>query len=270
MSNGAHDAIDARIAVNEVNPKNIKNKVNSNTVDIYDLLESSSRVTGIYKGETEGGEPRFYKRDFYKHHVPSSYYDGSGNPELLQQLYANAIMSEPQDTTSRKDISDTYKLFGKPNPFSTRPPIEAEARYDKGGEVSDGGETLQQMQDTLFDKRYKSLLELQSSLDEPYNIDPDLGVTDPEYQAREKTKDKIEIINKLLREEESWNAKQRYKELMGHYKKAGFTQPKNFRDLIHFFEGYAPGKAAEGHPLNVLRTSDTYLADVYERMLRNK
>jgi len=253
MSKGAHEAIDARIAVNELKPNNMKNKVNSNTVDVYDLLESSSRVTGIYKGQTEGGDPRFYKRDFYNMHVPNSYYDeSSGTKEQLQQLYQNAIMKSPQDTTSRKDISDTYKLFGKPNPFSTRPPIEAEAKYEKGGEVSG----------TEFDEMYKSLLEIQSGGGaRDVNLDEVVDSLDSESQ--------IEYLQKRLKENESGFAKQRYKELMGQYEKAGFEQPKNFRDLIHFFEGYAPGRAAEGHPLgNVLRTSDNYLANVYERMLR--
>tara|TARA_R100000008_G_scaffold43858_1_gene25473 strand:- start:41 stop:769 length:729 start_codon:yes stop_codon:yes gene_type:complete len=242
MSKGAHDAIDVRIAINELEPNNMKNKVKSETLDLYGLFEDAmfNRGDAIFSGQTEGGDTRFYKRGFS---MPSTYYTDTDEPystkDQIMQVLANSIRQSPDDTTSTQEVKDFYKLHGQQMP-----------KYKKGGEVSDYA-------GTEFDEMYKYLLGLQSG-----KLSPS-GDHDTESQ--------IEYLQEALKEKESGFAKQRYKELIGQYEKAGFEQPGSFRDLIHFFEGYAPGQAAKGHPLgNVLRTSDTYLADVYERMLRNK
>ena len=66
MSNGAHDAIDSKISRNNLNPKNIKNQVDSETLDMYGLFEDYmfNMGTAIFNAKTKGGDNRFYKRNF--------------------------------------------------------------------------------------------------------------------------------------------------------------------------------------------------------------
>ena len=67
MANGAHGAINSKIAQNELNPKNIKNKVESETLDLYGLFDSANLFnmgTAVFNAQTKGGDNRFYKRNF--------------------------------------------------------------------------------------------------------------------------------------------------------------------------------------------------------------
>jgi len=118
MSNGAHDAIDSKISRNNLNPKNIKNQVDSNTLDIYGLFEDYmfNMGTAIFNAQTQGGDNRFYKRGFT---MPSAY----GNPsdqgatkDQIMQLLANSIRQSPDDTVSTQSVQDLYKLHKQPMP----------------------------------------------------------------------------------------------------------------------------------------------------------
>ena len=118
MSNGAHDAIDSRILKNNLNPNNIKNKVNSDTLDMYGLFEDwlFNQGTAIFRAQTEGGYNRFYKRGFT---IPSTYGDPSDDgatKDQIMQLLVNSIRQSPDDTTSTQDIKDLYKLHKMPMP----------------------------------------------------------------------------------------------------------------------------------------------------------
>ena len=116
---GAHGAIDSKISQNNLNPSNIKNKVRSETLDLYDLMQDPmfNQGTAIFKGMTEGGDNRFYKRGFT---MPSTYYTDMDEPystkDQIMQLLLNSIRQSPDDTTSTKDIKDFYKLHKMPMP----------------------------------------------------------------------------------------------------------------------------------------------------------
>lgn len=118
MSN-AHDAIDVRIALNNLKPNNIKNKVKSETLDLYGLFPDQvyPKGTAIFKGMTEGGDTRFYKRPF---DMPSTYYTDIDEPystkDQIMQLLKNAIRQSPDDTTSTQEIKDFYKLHNMQMP----------------------------------------------------------------------------------------------------------------------------------------------------------
>ena len=118
MNKGAHDAIDSRISQNNLSPNNIKNKVNTNTLDIYGLFEDwlFNQGTAIVKGQTMGGEDRFYKRGFI---MPSTYGDpgdeGATKGQIMQ-LLLNSIKQSPDDTISSKSVKDLYKLHKMPMP----------------------------------------------------------------------------------------------------------------------------------------------------------
>ena len=120
MNNEAHNAIDTRIAINELNEKNIKNKVKSETLDLYGLFDAANIFnmgTAVFSGKTKGGDKRFYKRDFS---MPSTYYSDYDEPystkDQIMQLLVNSIRQNPDDTTSIKDIKDFYKLHKMPMP----------------------------------------------------------------------------------------------------------------------------------------------------------
>jgi len=110
---GAHGAIDSKISQNNLNPNNIKNKVKSETLDLYDLMQDPmfNQGTAIFKGMTEGGDNRFYKRGFT---MPSTYYADMDEPystkDQIMQLLTNSIRQSPDDTTSTQEIKDFYKL----------------------------------------------------------------------------------------------------------------------------------------------------------------
>ena len=118
MNNGAHGAIDSKISQNNLNPDNIKNKVNSETLDIYGLFEDYmfNMGTAIFNAQTKGGENRFYKRGFT---MPSAYADPSDQgitKDQIMQLLANSIRQSPDDTVSTQSIQDLYKLYKQPMP----------------------------------------------------------------------------------------------------------------------------------------------------------
>lgn len=127
MTKGAHGAIDSKISRNNLNPKNIKNQVNSETIDMYGLLEDYmfNQGTAIFNAQTKGGDNRFYKRNFS---MPSTYGLDDNEPystkDQIMQLLSNSIRQSPDDTTSTKEIKDLYKLHKTPMP-----------KYKKGGEV---------------------------------------------------------------------------------------------------------------------------------------
>jgi|21_taG_2_1085346.scaffolds.fasta_scaffold05578_5 hypothetical protein len=131
MTKGAHRAIDSKISRNNLNPKNIKNQVNSETIDMYGLLEDYmfNQGTAIFNAQTKGGDNRFYKRNFS---MPSTYGLDDNEPystkDQIMQLLSNSIRQSPDDTTSTKEIKDLYKLHKTPMP-----------KYKKGGKV---GKTL--------------------------------------------------------------------------------------------------------------------------------
>ena len=119
MVDNAHGAIDSKISQNNLNPNNIKNKVRSETLDLYDIFPDYmfNQGTAIFTGETGGGEPRFYKRGFS---MPSTYGLDDNEPystkDQIMQLLVNAIRQSPDDTTSTQDIKDLYKLHKQPMP----------------------------------------------------------------------------------------------------------------------------------------------------------
>tara|TARA_R100000742_G_C4256134_1_gene74017 strand:- start:47 stop:406 length:360 start_codon:yes stop_codon:yes gene_type:complete len=119
MTKGAHGAIDSKISRNNLNPKNIKNQVNSETIDMYGLLEDYmfNQGTAIFNAQTKGGDNRFYKRNFS---MPSTYGLDDNEPystkDQIMQLLLNSIRQSPDDTTSTKDIKDFYKLHKMPMP----------------------------------------------------------------------------------------------------------------------------------------------------------
>ena len=119
MAINAHDAIDKKILMNNLNPNNIKNKVRSETIEPLELLQDGIRATQIFQGLTEGGDRRYYAKDLYGFGVPSSFYDEeSGVKEQLRQLYKNRIIDAPQDTTSSKGIEEIYNYFNRKSPIS--------------------------------------------------------------------------------------------------------------------------------------------------------
>ena len=118
MFNGAHGAIDSKISQNNLNPNNLKNQVDSNTLDIYGLFEDYmfNMGTAIFNAQTQGGDNRFYKRNFT---MPSSYGDPSDQgitKDQIMQLLANSIRQSPDDTVSTQSIKDFYKLHKQPMP----------------------------------------------------------------------------------------------------------------------------------------------------------
>jgi hypothetical protein len=118
-NNGAHGAIDSKISQNNLNPNNIKNKVQSETLDFYDIFPDPvyNRGEAIFTGQTEGGDTRFYKRPF---DMPSTYYTTMDEPysdkDQIMQVLKNAIRRSPDDTTSTQEIKDLYKLHKLPMP----------------------------------------------------------------------------------------------------------------------------------------------------------
>tara|TARA_R100000700_G_C3133891_1_gene118032 strand:- start:349 stop:747 length:399 start_codon:yes stop_codon:yes gene_type:complete len=115
---GAHGAIDSKISQNNLSANNIKNKMDSSTLDVYGLFEDwlFNQGTAIIKGQTMGGEDRFYKRGFA---MPSSYGDPSdqgATKEQIMQLLLNSIRESPDDTISTKKVKDFYKLHKMPMP----------------------------------------------------------------------------------------------------------------------------------------------------------
>jgi hypothetical protein len=147
MNNGAHDAIDARIAVNDLNPNNMKNKVKSETLDLYDLMQDPmfNMGTAIFSGQTKGGDKRFYKRGFS---MPSTYYTDMDEPystkDQIMQVLANAIRQSPDDTTSTQEIKDFYKLRGQEMP-----------KYKKGGKVKKDDVSLSNLINAIAKKQSK-------------------------------------------------------------------------------------------------------------------
>ena len=119
---GAHGAIDSKISQNNLNPNNIKNKVRSETLDLYDIFPDPvyNRGEAIFTGQTEGGDTRFYKRPF---DMPRDYYsDDDITKDQIMQVLKNAIRQSPDDTTSTQDIKDLYKLHKQSMP-----------KYQEGG-----------------------------------------------------------------------------------------------------------------------------------------
>ena len=115
---GAHGAIDSKISQNNLNPKNIKNQVDSETLDVYGLFEDYmfNMGTAIFNAQTQGGANRFYKRDFT---MPSAYADPSdqgATKAQIMQLMANSINQSPDDTVSTQSVQDLYKLHKQPMP----------------------------------------------------------------------------------------------------------------------------------------------------------
>ena len=178
MSN-AHDAIDKRISGNNLNPNNIKNKVNANTLDLYGLFEDFmfNQGTAIFKGMTEGGDNRFYKRGFT---MPSSYADPSDEgvtKDQIMQLLVNSIRQSPDDTTSTQEIKDFYKLRGQEMP-----------KYKEGGKVKRQDTQLLELiniiaksQGNLYTKRGQDINALIKALNKNVEaVTPsDLGVKTP-------------------------------------------------------------------------------------------
>ena len=118
MVDNAHGAIDSKISQNNLNPDNIKNQVNSETLDIYGLFEDYmfNQGTAIFNAQTQGGENRFYKRGFT---MPSAYGDPSDQgitKDQIMQLLANSINQNPDDTVSTQSVQDLYGLHKQPMP----------------------------------------------------------------------------------------------------------------------------------------------------------
>ena len=234
MNNGAHDAIDSKISQNNLNPKNIKNQVMSETLDEYGLFEDYmfNQGTAIFNAQTQGGDNRFYKRNFS---MPGSYADPSDEgvtKDQIMQLLANSINQSPDDTVSTQSVQDLYGLHKQPMP-----------KYENGGEVNESS----------FNSLYEYMMKLKGSEDQ--------SIEDEE---------KLASLMANLKGQKEGAASQRYKELLesrlgGRQLGKNEKQP-TFRDLYHFFGDYLPGRAAEGHPLNILRQSDPYLLDVHEGM----
>ena len=117
MTDGAHGAIDSKISQNNLNPKNIKNQVNSETLDMYGLFEDYmfNMGTAIFNAQTQGGDNRFYKRNFS---MPSTYGFDDNEPystkDQIMQLLSNSIRKSPDDTVSTKSVQDLYKLHKQP------------------------------------------------------------------------------------------------------------------------------------------------------------
>ena len=118
-NNGAHGAIDGKILAQNLNPKNIKNQVNSETLDIYGLFEDYmfNMGTAIFNAQTQGGDNRFYKRKFSH---PSTYGLDDNEPystkDQIMQLLSNSIRDSPDDTVSTQSVQDLYKLHKQPMP----------------------------------------------------------------------------------------------------------------------------------------------------------
>ena len=234
MNNGAHGAIDSKISQNNLNPKNIKNQVDSETLDVYGLFEDYmfNMGTAIFNAQTQGGDNRFYKRDFT---MPSTYADPSdegATKDQIMQLLANSIRQSPDDTVSTQSVQDLYGLHKQQMP-----------KYQEGGEVDESS----------FNSLYEYMMRLKGSEDQ--------SIEDEE---------KLASLMANLKGQRKGEASQRYKELLesrlgGRQLGKNEKQP-TFRDLYQFFEDYLPGRAAEGHPLNILQASDPYLMDVYEGM----
>ena len=124
MNNGAHGAIDKEISQNNLNPKNVKNKVKSKTLNIYGLFEDYmlNRGTAIFNAQTQGGDNRFYKRGF---DMPSAYADPSDDDitkDQIMQVLKNSIRQSPDDTVSTQSVQNLYKLHEQPMP-----------KYERGG-----------------------------------------------------------------------------------------------------------------------------------------
>ena len=119
MVDNAHGAIDNKISQNNLNPKNIKNQVNSETLDMYGLFEDYmfNMGTAIFNAQTQGGDNRFYKRNFS---MPSTYGLDDNEPystkDQIMQLLSNSIRKSPDDTVSTKSVQDLYKLHKQPMP----------------------------------------------------------------------------------------------------------------------------------------------------------
>jgi len=116
---GAHGAIDSKISQNNFNPNNIKNQVDSETLDVYGLFEDYmfNMGTAIFNAQTQGGANRFYKRKFSH---PSTYGLDDNEPystkDQIMQLLSNSIRESPDDTVSTQSIQDLYKLHKLPMP----------------------------------------------------------------------------------------------------------------------------------------------------------
>tara|TARA_Y100001963_G_C6785355_1_gene452337 strand:- start:2594 stop:3139 length:546 start_codon:yes stop_codon:yes gene_type:complete len=115
---GAHSAIDSKISKNNLNKGNIKNQLDANTLDVYGLFEDwlFNQGTAIVKGQTMGGEDRFYKRGFS---MPSTYGDISDDnvtKDQIMQLLLNSIRETPDDSVSSQSVKDFYKLHKMPMP----------------------------------------------------------------------------------------------------------------------------------------------------------
>ena len=232
---GAHGAIDSKISQNNLNPKNIKNQVDSETLDVYGLFEDYmfNMGTAIFNAQTQGGANRFYKRDFT---MPSAYADPSdqgATKAQIMQLMANSINQSPDDTVSTQSVQDLYGLHKQQMP-----------KYQEGGGVDESS----------FNSLYEYMMRLKGSEDQ--------SIEDEE---------KLASLMANLKGQRKGAASQRYKELLesrlgGRPLDETYEKQPTFRDLYHFFEDYLPGRAKEGHHLNILQASDPYLMDVYEGM----
>jgi hypothetical protein len=239
MSNGAHGAIDSKISQNNLNPKNIKNQVDSETLDMYGLFEDYmfNQGTAIFNAQTQGGENRFYKRGFS---MPSTYGFDDNEPystkDQIMQLLSNSINQNPDDTVSTQSVQDLYGLHKQPMP-----------KYKNGGEVNRSS----------FDSLYEDMMRLKGK---------SYASTDEGAQEEYSDEDLLASLMSSLKGQETGEATQRYKELMdaflGGRKPRGNEVLPDFRKLImERFAGYP-----QGHPQNILRQSDPYLLNVYEGM----
>tara|TARA_R110000824_G_scaffold264764_1_gene453620 strand:+ start:51 stop:782 length:732 start_codon:yes stop_codon:yes gene_type:complete len=240
MSNGAHGAIDNKISQNNLNPNNIKNQVVSETLDMYGLFEDYifNQGTAIFNAQTQGGDNRFYKRGFS---MPSTYADPSDQgitKEQIMQLMANSINQSPDDTVSTQSVQDLYGLHKQPMP-----------KYENGGEVDESS----------FNSLYKHMMSSYGS-----------NKSDQRESLSIEDEESLASLMANLKGQRKGAASQRYKELLGSRlggRQLGENEKQpTFRDLYRFFEDYLQGRAAEGHPLNILQESDPYLMDVHERM----
>jgi len=179
MANDAHGAIDSKISQNNLNPNNIKNQVDSETLDIYGLFEDYmfNRGTAIFNAQTQGGDNRFYRRDFT---MPSAYADPSDEgvtKDQIMQLLSNSINQSPDDTVSTQSVQDLYGLHKQPMP-----------KYKKGGKVKNPltkkEQELQKYWDKEFDARVGSDYKLRALMENPAFI-----YAMAEYEAKTRKPD---------------------------------------------------------------------------------
>mgnify|MGYP003645385759 FL=1 len=231
MNNGAHKAIDSKISQNNLNPNNIKNQVRSETLDAYGIIEDFMFNQGT---AIFNAQTKGGDNRFYKRNfsMPSTYGFDDNEPYSTKDQIMQLLSN-----SINKSPNDTVSTQSVQDLYKLHK--QPMPKYREGGEVNESS--------------FNSLFEYMRNL-----------------KKEDPSSDKLASLLDNLREQEEGAATQRYKELMGSF--LG-ERPQGENEVMPSFESLVNqrfGGYPQGHNQNILRQSDPYLLNVYEKMQREK